>query len=77
MAAVVGTTLLKMFPEVLHHSPDHLWWNIIYFLSDPFLKILTRSRIMFKNLSFRYPFGEKIFKHQPRTLRKLDKKSKR
>ena len=45
-AAVVGNTLLKMFPEV-HHSPGWLRRNGVDFLLDPFLKILKRSRTMF------------------------------
>jgi hypothetical protein len=50
MAAVIGKTLLKMFPEVLHHSPGYLRRNAVDFLSDPFLQILKRSRTMFENL---------------------------
>ena len=37
MAAVVRNTLLKTFPEVLHHSLAYLRWNGVNFLSDPFL----------------------------------------
>ena len=47
-AAVVGNTLLKTFPEVLHHSPGYLRRN--GGMSDPFLQILKRSRTMFENL---------------------------
>jgi len=50
MATVVGNTLLKTFPEVLHHSPGYLTRNGVNFLSDPFLQILKTSRTMFKNL---------------------------
>jgi hypothetical protein len=50
MAAVVGNTLLKTFPEVLHHSPGYLRRNGVDFLLDPFLQILKRSRTMFENL---------------------------
>ena len=50
MAAVVGNTLLKTFPEVLHHSQGYLRRNGVNFLSDPFLQILKRSRTMFENL---------------------------
>jgi hypothetical protein len=34
MAAVVGNTLLKTFPEVLHQSPGYLRQNGVDFLSD-------------------------------------------
>jgi len=47
MAAVVGNTLLKTFPEVRHHSPGYLRRSGVNFLSDPFLQILKRSRTMF------------------------------
>jgi hypothetical protein len=50
MAAVVGNTLLKTFPEVLHHSPGYRRRNGVDFLLDPFLQILKRSRTMFENL---------------------------
>ena len=49
-AAVVGNTLLKTFPEVLHHSPGQIRRNWVDFLLDPFLQILQRSRTMFENL---------------------------
>ena len=49
MAAVVGNTLLKTFPEV-HHSPGYLRRNGVNFLSDPFLQIPKRLRTMFENL---------------------------
>jgi len=49
MAAVVGNTLLKTYPEV-HHCPGYLRRNGVNFLSDPFLQILKRSRMMFGNL---------------------------
>jgi hypothetical protein len=52
MAAVVGNTLLKTFPEFLHHSPGYLRRNGVNFLSDPFFQILKRSRTMFENLFF-------------------------
>jgi hypothetical protein len=39
MAAVVGKTLLKTFPEVLHHSPGYLRRNGVDLLLDPFLQI--------------------------------------
>jgi len=50
IVAVVGNTLLKTFPEVLHHSPSWLRRNGVDFLLDPFLQILKRSRTMFENL---------------------------
>jgi hypothetical protein len=50
MVAVVGNTLLKTFPEVLHHPPGQLRRNGVDFLSDPFLQILRRSGMMFENL---------------------------
>ena len=50
MAAVVGNTLLKTFPEVLHHSSGYLRRKGVNFLSDLFLQILKTSRTMFKNL---------------------------
>ena len=50
MAAVVGNTLLKTFPEVFHHSLGQLRRNGVDFLLDPFLQILKRSRTMFENL---------------------------
>ena len=50
MAAVVGNTLLKTFPEVLHPSPGCLRRNGVDFLSDPFLQILKRSRTMVENV---------------------------
>ena len=50
MAAVVGNTLLKTFPEVLHHSLGYLRRNGVNFLLDSFLQILKRSRTMFENL---------------------------
>jgi hypothetical protein len=59
MAAIVGKTLLKTFPKVLHHSLGYLMWNGVHFLSDPFLQILKRSRTMFENLFFRYPKRKK------------------
>ena len=49
MAAIVGNTLLKTFPEV-HHSPGYLRRNGVDFLLDPFLQILKRSRTMFENI---------------------------
>lgn len=39
-------TLLTM-SEVLLHSPRKLRWNGINFLSDPFLQILKRLKILF------------------------------
>jgi len=50
MAGIVGNTLLKTFPEVLHHSPGYLRWNGVNFLSYPFFQILKRSKKMFENL---------------------------
>jgi hypothetical protein len=50
MAAVVGNTLLKAFPKILHHSLGYLRQNGSNFLSDPLLQILKRSRMMFENL---------------------------
>ena len=49
-AAVVGNTLMKTFPEVLHHSLGYLMRNSVNFLSYPFFQILKRSRTMFEKL---------------------------
>jgi hypothetical protein len=59
MAAVVGNTLLKTFPEVFHHSPGYLRLNGVDFLSDPFLQILKRSRTKFENVSLEVSPKEK------------------
>ena len=59
MAAVVGNTLLKTFPEVLHHFPGHLRRNAVDFLSDPSFKSSRYRGRCLKTFSFRYPQRKK------------------
>ena len=78
MAAVVGNTLLKTFPEVLHHSPGQLRRTGVDFVLDLFLQILNQSRTMFeKTFTLGIPKRKKSHGHfdQARSVyRTLSKK---